>query len=266
MHPTLEIYYDPNRLPLPSVVGWLETLGLSAVHRTPEEAPAEWLERYGCCFPWVVANGRIVLKAGFQRAHLERLMQRWYGTPLLVHYPLKKARTEQARTEQMASQRLGFQNLQVYRADEEEDSTLAEILLRSFRSGWRPVIVWVDPAPPPQDHPLWDHSLTDLKASARTPSDEILARALQQLTAHDLILFRNSNGELLLFGLQAWHGSLFGDDQATGLDPSYLMARAEELGLKSMEIKFNACEVIGYSSAELLSAPSTATEPEKDRS
>jgi len=276
MHPTLDVYYDPNRLPLPPVVGWLEALGLSAIHRTPEDAPAEWLERYGCCFPWVVANGRLVLKAGFQRAQLERLVLRWYGAPLLIYYPWK-----QCRTPERASQSLGcdpaphshhpqnpipvlpyrqnnsnLPNLQLQRIEAGEDSALSEILLRSFRSGWRPVIVWVDSSSPPPVSLLSDYKL----------SDKILTRALEQLTVYDLVLFRKSTGEPLLLGLRAWHGALFGDNEAIGLDVSYLMARAEELELKSIEIEVQASEVNGFSIAETLPVSSNAAEPKKDRS
>jgi len=286
MHPTLEVYYDPNRLPIPPVVGWLEALGLSAVHRTPEEAPTPWLERYGCCFPWVVADGRIVLKAGFQRAQLERLIKRWYGAPLLVYYPLKQCRTPKRASQSLSGEQTlhssppqnplpvfpfrqhnsSLQNLQVYSVDAGEDSTLSEILLRSFRSGWRPVIAWVDSAMPPHASQISDDKLPD----------KILARALEQLTGYDLVLFRKSTGGAILLGLREWHGNLFdgdlidGDlidgDPATGLEVSVLLARAEALGLKSIAIDVNACEVHGYSIAEVLPVSSNSAEPKKDRS
>jgi hypothetical protein len=59
---------------------------------------------------------------------------------------------------------------------------------------------------------------------------------------------------------------LFGDNEAIGLDVSYLMARAEELELKSIEIEVQASEVNGFSIAETLPVSSNAAEPKKDRS
>jgi len=83
MIPELQVYYDFSKKPLPEVLSWLEEMGVPANHRSSLEAPQEWLQRYGCCFPWVVIEGRIQLKAGFKKSQLERLLRRWKGAPKL---------------------------------------------------------------------------------------------------------------------------------------------------------------------------------------
>lgn len=225
--PVIEIYYDPNRKPLPEVIGWCQELGIAIVHRTPFEAPAEWSQKYGCCFPWVVADGRIVLKAGFQRSHLERLAQRWFGTPLIawlstpkrVSHELPPSGESEFRsvtlTDTSTPQRT--RHLQVWELERDAVSTLPTLLLQRFRQGWRPIILGLQ-----SDHP---------------PTGTLIERAINALRRFDLVIARNETQALLLFGTRAWHGELFHDLSAIDQQSlPHLIKKATDMKLKVAEL------------------------------
>lgn len=225
----IEIYYDPTYKPLPEVIDWCEALGILTVHRTPLEAPAEWLQKYGCCFPWVVANGRIVLKAGFQRSHLERLAQRWFGTPLIAWLRTPKRVSHElfpsgesefrsvALTDTSAPQRTG--RLQVWELERDPVATLSVLLLQSFRQGWRPILLGLQ--------------------SDRPPAGTLVDCAINALQRSDMVIARNEAQELLLFGTRAWHGELFRDLSA--IDQQSLL----QLTKQATHMKLKVTELMG---------------------
>lgn len=226
MTPHLEVYFDPSRLPPPSVLGWLAEEGLTAVHRTPADAPEAWLARYGCCFPWVVADGRIVLKAGFQRSHLERLIRKWRGAPLLawVRTP------ERVGTLSAPSRSLAADSVQAGLHEEnslidwvvwplEPSFDLEAKVLASFRTGQRPVIIWM---------------LAEV-----VPDPAAAARACELTQHDDVVLGYNAAHQFYLLGLKSWHGGLLG--QVTGeshMQPEQIKWRATQLGLTVAEFAF----------------------------
>lgn len=229
MNPTIEVYYDPSRLPPPSVVDWLDELGLAVIHRTPQEAPEDWLQRYGCCFPWVVADGRIVLKAGFQKVHLERLVQRWYGTALVVWWRIPKpAPQECGESNQLprdvASDELSIsdrvlpsprlkQRIHFWECDINQ---LPDQLLAQFRLGWHPIVLWCS-----------DES---------SPDESFVEAALLQLKSHDVVVAHNRQGRVVLLGLRSWHGALFEDSELVGSGLATWVNRARTLNLQIAEL------------------------------
>lgn len=227
--PIIEIYYDPNREPLPEVIGWCHGLGIATVHRTPLEAPAEWLQKYGCCFPWVVADGRIVLKAGFQRSHLERLAQRWFGTPLIAwlrtpkrvpHELSPSGKSEfQSVAVADASAPQRTRHLQVWELEPDPVSTLSALLLQSFRQGWRPILLGLQ--------------------SAQPPAGTLIDCAINALQRSDMVIARNEAQELVLFGTRAWHGELFRDLSA--IDQQSLL----QLTKQATDMKLKVTELMG---------------------
>lgn len=243
MNPTIEVYYDPSRLPLPPVVGWLETLGIVAIHRTPKDAPQEWLERYGCCFPWVVADGRIVLKAGFQKAHLERLAQRWFGsalvawwrTPKQVPQGLAAERQQESYCDQdffwsstsgNRSDGHSPRKIQIWDSSAGASLPLARLVLDGFRQGWRPVVVWL---------------LLD-----QPPHLPTIVFAQTQLQDRDLLIIKNKQGQAVLLGMRAWHGELFEDGtESDPLNIDSIAKKAHQLKLALGEFEFDEAAADG---------------------
>lgn len=236
MTPTIEVYYDPTRLPLPPVVGWLETLGIAAIHRTPQDAPQEWIERYGCCFPWVVADGRIVLKAGFQKAHLEKLAQRWYGSALVAWWRAPKQVSHESTTDRnhdtLSKQEMSLSSpaihrtaraprkVQIWESTAGSSAPLVRLMLEGFRQGWRPIIVWFS-----------------LDQKPHIPSIEFAQTHLQNV---DLVIMKNKQGQSVLFGMRAWHGELFEDGKESDpLDVDSIAKKAHELKLAIGEFEFD---------------------------
>jgi hypothetical protein len=225
--PRLEVYYDPSRLPLPDVVGWLDAMGIAAVHRTPQDASPEWLQKYGCCFPWVVADGRMVLKAGFQRSHLERLAQRWFGTALVVWLRTPK-RVSQELSSFIKPEGKPFtiagsgvaktsRNLQVWETSGDAATELSALLLESFRQGWRPILLGTE--------------------SDKPPADAWIERAIEQLKQYDIVIARNQDQNVVMFGTRAWHGELFQNTQSVNQEWFVgLVNKAKELGLAVAEL------------------------------
>ena len=226
MTPNLEVYFDPSRLPPPAVLAWLAEEGLAAVHRTPAEAPEAWLARYGCCFPWVVADGRIVLKAGFQRSHLDRLIRKWRGAPLFAWLRTP----ERMRTVSAISNSADNSSIQ---EDLQREDILPEWnvwplqtsfdieakVLASFRTGQRPVIIWM---------------LAEV-----VPDPAAAARACELTQHDDVVLGYNAPHQFCLFGLKSWHGGLL--SQATGENgwqPEQIKWRASQLGLTVADFAF----------------------------
>lgn len=232
--PSIEVYYDPSRLPLPAVVGWLRELGIDAVHRTPSEAPAEWMQRYGCCFPWVVANGRLVLKAGFQREHLVRLAQRWYGAALVLWWRAPSRVPQEIVSQSGQGEDLvncgvnsyhpntptTFQNQQIWDGASACVSDLSELLLRNFRLGYRTIVVWNDPDTP--------------------PPEPLTQRAIEELQCHDVVFISTSNSKVSMLGIRAWHGELFqGLDDMSPIEFMSLAAKANDLKLDVSLLHFD---------------------------
>lgn len=229
MNPTIEVYYDPSRLPPPPVVDWLDDLGIAAIHRTPQQAPQEWLQRFGCCFPWVVADGRIVLKAGFQKVHLERLVQRWYGAALLVWWRIpKRAPQECGESCQpqgyAASDELSISNRalpsprlkQRVHFWECDINQLPDNLLAQFRLGWHPIVLWCS-----------DES---------SPDESFVEAALLELKSHDVVAAHNRQGRVVLLGLRSWHGALFEDSELVSSSLATWVNRARTLNLQIAEL------------------------------
>lgn len=243
MNPTIEVYYDPSRLPLPPVVGWLETLGIAAIHRTPQDAPPEWIERYGCCFPWVVADGRIVLKAGFQKAHLEKLAQRWFGSALVAWWRASKPVSQGLAADcqqDLYRDPVPFMpstfddgsggprscKVQIWDSSVGASAPLARWILDSFRKGWRPVVVWLSLAQPPH-----------------LPS---VAFSQRQLLNSDLLIMKNKQGQAVLLGMRAWHGELFEDStESDPLNIDSIARKAHELKLAIGEFEFDEAAIDG---------------------
>lgn len=243
MTPTIEVYYDPTRLPLPPVVGWLETLGIAAIHRTPQDAPQEWIERYGCCFPWIVADGRIVLKAGFQKVHLEKLAQRWFGSALVAWWRAPKQVSQElsadcqhdspcdpvpfmSSTSGNSSGGHCPRKVQFWDSSAEASAPLARWILESFRQGWRPVVVWFSLTQPPH-----------------LPS---IASAQTQLQNSDLVIMKNKQGQAVLLGMRAWHGELFEDGtESDPLNIDSIARKAHELKLAIGEFEFDEAAING---------------------
>lgn len=243
--PSLEVYYDPSRLPLPEVVGWLEAMGIAAVHRTPQDASPEWLQKYGCCFPWVVADGRIVLKAGFQRSHLERLAQRWFGTALVawlrtpkrVSQDLHSSNQPEVKALPIAesgptrNRATGLvRNLQVWELGCDAATSFSALLLQSFRQGWRPILLAADADQPPPD--AW------------------IEWAIHQLKESDIVIVRNRDQHVVLFGTRAWHGELFHNVQAVNQESfNGLAHKAKELNLTLAELDIQCIPPLNASAA-----------------
>lgn len=236
MNPTIEVYYDPSRLPLPPVVDWLDDLGIAAIHRTPQEAPDEWLQRYGCCFPWVVADGRMVLKAGFQKVHLERLVQRWYGAALTVWWRIPKRAPqecgESSRPQRdAASDDLSNSNRagpsprlkQRFHFWECDINQLPDNLLAHFRLGWHPIVLWCS-----------DES---------SPDESFVEAALLALKSHDVVAAHDQQGRVVLLGLRSWHGALFEDSGLLGSDIATWVNRGRTLNLQIAELDLSSDSV-----------------------
>jgi|GEM_PF-3447474 hypothetical protein len=233
MNPTIEVYYDPSRLPLPPVVDWLDDLGIAATHRTPQEAPQEWLQRYGCCFPWVVADGRMVLKAGFQRVHLERLVQRWFGTALVVWWRIPKSEPQECgETSQSqrdaASDELSISNratpsprlkprIHFWECDINQ---LPDNLLAQFRLGWHPIILW--------------------SSDESSPDESHVEAALLELKSHDVVAVHDRQGRVVLLGLRSWHGALFEDSGLVSSGLAKWVNRARTLNLQIAELDLSS--------------------------
>jgi hypothetical protein len=175
----------------------------------------------------VVADGRMVLKAGFQRSHLERLAQRWFGTALVVWLRTPK-RVSQELSSFIKPEGKPFtiagsgvaktsRNLQVWETSGDAATELSALLLESFRQGWRPILLGTE--------------------SDKPPADAWIEWAIEQLKQYDIVIARNQDQNVVMFGTRAWHGELFQNTQSVNQEWFVgLVNKAKELGLAVAEL------------------------------
>lgn len=272
MIPELQVYYDFSKKPPPEVLSWLEEMGVPAHRRSSLEAPQEWLQRYGCCFPWVVIEGRIQLKAGFKKSQLERLLRRWKGAPKLgISFATEFFREESGGFWQQigsgeAQELLGA--LAGYYCHLLDGLAISKTLLLDSEKSV--------PAAPDVDNsstleipdialslPGWEVDLTPFRGRDRlsgnyflngfrsghgpivqvhsdceglTPA--ILEQALVHLKSVDIVAGSTTAGDCYLLGLRSWHEALFFSDSdgASMKGSARMKARARSLSLSFEEL------------------------------
>lgn len=276
MIPEIQVYYDFTKKPLPEVLSWLEEMGVSAIGRSSLEAPQEWLQRYGCCFPWVVIEGRIQLKAGFKKSQLERLLRRWRGVPKLsvslINVPPRAA--SRGLNWQISSSELQefllalaayhcccLDSLAIPKTlliDSEkpvsettvenhdfDNKSLSKLsgFARSL-SGWE-----VETMPcPPRDRLSQNFFLNGFRGGHGPivlvhPDCEgltatIIEQALIHLQAVDVVVGSTTSGDCYLLGLRSWHEALFyfDSDDVSPACSRRIKAQAQTLGLSVEEL------------------------------
>ncbi|MEY4567316.1 MAG: hypothetical protein RLY14_2286 [Planctomycetota bacterium] len=272
MIPELQVYYDFTKKPLPEVLAWLEEMGIPATHRSAEEAPQEWLQRYGCCFPWVVIEGRIQLKAGFKKSQLERLLRRWKGAPKLgittaSESPRAASGSFYSQIGSAAVQEL-LRALAAYYCHCLDDLAVSKTLL--LDSGTMATVSLPEDSKShsqfpgiAQALPSWEVDLTPYRGKDRFygnyflnsfrgghapiilafPDCEGLApaiveEALVQLGKVDVVVGATTSCDCYLLGLRSWHEGLFFPDSDEALPESSakIKARTQSLGLSIYEL------------------------------
>lgn len=272
MIPELQVYYDFTKKPLPEVLAWLEEMGIRATHRSAQEAPQEWLQRYGCCFPWVVIEGRIQLKAGFKKSQLERLLRRWKGAPKLgittasespraapgsFYSQIGSAAVQELFRASAAYYCHCLDHLAVSKTLLLDSETAATVSLPADRES--------DSKLPGlfQALPSWEVDLTPYRGGDRFYSDyflngfrgghgpiilafpdceglapAIIEEALVQLRIVDVVVGATTFGDCYLLGLRSWHEGLFfpDSDEASLESLARIKARTQSLGLSIYEL------------------------------
>jgi hypothetical protein len=272
MIPELQVYYDFSKKPPPEVLSWLEEMGVQADRRSSLEAPPEWLQRYGCCFPWVVIEGRIQLKAGFKKSQLERLLRRWKGAPKLG-ISIAVASPREA-FEGFCSQ-IGSGEVQeflgalaAYYCHRLEGLPISKTLLLDSEKS-TPAASNVDNKSTLEipafglSLPDWEVDRTSFRKTDRfsgnyflngfrgghgpivqvhpdceglTPA--IIEQALVHLRSVDVVVGSTTDGDCYLLGLRSWHEALFfsDSDDASIKCLTRIKAQAQSLGLSIYEL------------------------------